>query len=174
MELIRITGKTMKFGPNMNTDIIIPSQYLEDKDPKIFCKYLMAAIRPTTFDEIQEQGDTIFVADIDFGSGSSREQAPDAIKYAGVKLVIAESFASIFYRNSINVGLPILEAPGIVDFVDEGDELEINLEKAEINNITKSTQLKGKMIEKFLLNKLLKGGLIPELKAYVKTKQLDS
>lgn len=174
MELIRITGKTMKFGPNMNTDIIIPSQYLEDKDPKIFCKYLMAAIRPTTFDEIQEQGDTIFVADIDFGSGSSREQAPDAIKYAGVKLVIAESFASIFYRNSINVGLPILEAPGIVDFADEGDELEINLEKAEINNITKNTQLKGKMIEESLLNKLLKGGLILELKAYVKTKQLDS
>lgn len=174
MELLKISGKTMKFGPNMNTDIIIPSQYLEDKDPKIFCKYLMAAIRPTTFDEVQKQGDTIFVADIDFGSGSSREQAPDAIKYAGVKLVIAESFASIFYRNSINVGLPILEAPGIVDFADETDELEVNLENAEIKNLTKNSKLKGKVIEEFLLNKLQKGGLIPELKAYVKKKQLDS
>ena len=173
MSLNKIHGKVMKFGPNMNTDIIIPSQFLEDKDPNIFCKHLMAAIRPTTYEEIQKIGDTIFVADIDFGSGSSREQAPDAIKYAGAKLVIAESFASIFYRNSINVGLPILEVNGIVNFTDEGDELEVNLEEALVKNISKGTQLKGKVIEEFLLNKLQKGGLIPELKSYVKENKLD-
>lgn len=172
IDLTNIKGKAMLFGEKMNTDIIIPSQYLEYKDPKDYCKYVMAAIRPTTWQEIQDSGDTIFVAGIDFGSGSSREQAPDAIKYAGVKVVVAESFASIFYRNCMNVGLPILEVPKITKYVKEGDELEVDLETATVFNKNKNKEIKGHKIEEFLLNKLRKGGLIPELQAYVKEHNL--
>ncbi len=173
IDVTNITGKAMKFGDGMNTDIIIPSQYLEDSDPNVFCKYVMAAVRPTTYDEIQKQGDTIFVGGKDFGSGSSREQAPDAIKYAGVKAVVAESFASIFFRNCVNVGLPLLEVPDITSAVEEGDELLVNLEEGFVKNITKGTIYKGRPIEAFLLNKLKKGGLIPELQEYVKQHGLD-
>lgn len=173
IDVSSIKGKVMKFGEKMNTDIIIPSQYLEDSDPKVYSKYVMAAVRPTTYDEVQERGDTIFVGGPDFGSGSSREQAPDAIKYAGVKAVVADTFASIFFRNCVNVGLPLLEAPGISEFCEEGDELEINLETGEICNLSQNTTMKTKPIEPFLLNKLKKGGLIPELQEYVKTHGLD-
>ena len=127
VDLSNLSGKAMVFGDYMNTDIIIPSQYLEDSDPNVYCKYVMAALRPTTWQEIQDQGDTIFVAGLDFGSGSSREQAPDAIRFAGVKAVIAESFASIFFRNCVNVGLPLLEVPGITKEVSEGGEITVNL-----------------------------------------------
>ncbi|MHA2101001.1 MAG: 3-isopropylmalate dehydratase, partial [Candidatus Kariarchaeaceae archaeon] len=85
IDLSNLTGKAMIFGDFMNTDIVIPSQFLEDSDPRVYCKHVMAAVRPTTWQEIQDQGDTLFVGGIDFGGGSSREQAPDAIKYAGVK-----------------------------------------------------------------------------------------
>lgn len=171
-DLTNLTGKAMKFGPYMNTDIIIPSQYLEFKDPKDYCKYVMYQVRPTAWEEIQDQGATIFIAGEDFGSGSSREQAPDAIIAAGVSAVVAESFASIFYRNSINVGLPILEVPGITENISEGDEVKVNLEKGEVTNLTTNETYEGDKIEEFLLNKLRKGGLIPELQAYVKENNL--
>ncbi len=173
VDLSSIKGKVMKFGDGMNTDIIIPSQYLEDSDPNIYCKHVMAAVRPTCYHEIQEWGDTIFVGGKDFGSGSSREQAPDAIKYAGVKAVIAESFASIFFRNCVNVGLPLLEVPEITKHVNEGDVLTVNLETATVTNLTTNRSFSGKRIEPFLLNKLRKGGLIPELREYVIQHGLD-
>ncbi len=173
IDVTEIKGKAMVFGDGMNTDIIIPSQYLEDSDPRVYSKYVMAAVRPTTFDEVQEWGDTIFVGGNDFGSGSSREQAPDAIKYAGVKAVVAESFASIFFRNCINVGLPLLEAPGIKSMVGEGDEIIVNLETGLIQNLSNGKEMTAKPIEDFLLNKLKKGGLIPELQEYVKANNLD-
>lgn len=173
IDLANIKGKAMKFGDGMNTDIIIPSQYLEDSDPNVYCKYVMAAVRPTTYDEVQEWGATIFVGGKDFGSGSSREQAPDAIKYAGVMAVVAESFASIFFRNCVNVGLPLLEVPDITKQIEEGEGLLVNLEEATVTKISSGEIFKGKRIEPFLLNKLRKGGLIPELREYVKKHGLD-
>lgn len=172
VDLSKIKGKSMMFGPYMNTDIIIPSQYLEFKDPRDYCKYLMYLVRPTTWQEIQDQGDTIFVGGLDFGSGSSREQAADAIRVAGVKCVVAESFASIFYRNCINVGLPLLEVPAVTNHVSEGDTIKVNLENAKLKNITTGKLLEGNRIETFLLNKLRKGGLIPELQSFVKENNL--
>ena len=174
VNLSNVSGKAIVFGEKINTDIIIPSKYLEESDPRKYCKYVMAAIRPTTWQEVQDQGDTIFVADYDFGSGSSREQAPDAIKYAGVKAVVAESFATIFYRNCMNIGFPILEVPGVVANVSEGDEIQIDIEAATFQNKTTGVTLEGNKIEEFLLIKLRKGGLIPELQAYVKKHRLDT
>ncbi len=173
LNLSEIKGKAMKFGDGMNTDIIIPSQYLEDSDPLVYCKHVMAAVRPTTYDEIQERGSTIFVGGKDFGSGSSREQAPDAIKYAGVKAVVAESFASIFFRNCVNVGLPLLEVPEITAHIEEGDEIIVNLEEGTVTKVATNEVFNGKKIEPFLLNKLRKGGLIPELREYVTKHGLD-
>ncbi|MDH5401057.1 MAG: 3-isopropylmalate dehydratase [Candidatus Heimdallarchaeota archaeon] len=173
MEVSNIRGKAMKFGDKMNTDIIIPSQYLEHSDPNVYCKYVMAAIRPSTWEEIQERGDTVFIGGIDFGSGSSREQAPDAIKFAGVKCVVAESFATIFFRNCVNVGLPLLEVKGISEKVDEGDEVVVDLHQGVIINQTRNITIQGQKLEPFLLNKMEKGGLIPELQDYVKQHQLD-
>ena len=173
INLTNLSGKVMVFGDSMNTDIIIPSQYLEDSDPNLYCKYVMAAVRPSAWQEIQDHGDTVFVGGIDFGSGSSREQAPDAIKYAGVRAVVAESFATIFFRNCVNVGLPMLEVPGITKEINEGDLVRVNLETSEMTNISSGKTYKGKTIEEFLLNKLRVGGLIPELQAYVKEHNLD-
>jgi len=173
IEVTSIKGKAMIFGDGMNTDIIIPSQYLEDSDPKIYSKHVMAAVRPSSYDEVQKNGDTIFIGGLDFGSGSSREQAPDAIKYAGVKAVLAESFASIFFRNCVNVGLPLLETPGIRSMVEEGDAIEVNLENGSVTNLTTGKKMNAKPIEKFLLNKIKKGGLIPELREYVIQNNLD-
>ena len=156
----------------MNTDIIIPSQYLEDSDPKIYCKYVMSAVRPSSYSEIQKLESVIFVAGKDFGSGSSREQAPEAIKQSGVKAVIAESFASIFFRNSINVGLPVIELSEATTVFDELDEIDVNLETGVIKNLTTKKEYSGNPVEDFLLSKLKKGGLIPELRNYVRENSL--
>ncbi|MHA2090927.1 MAG: LeuD/DmdB family oxidoreductase small subunit [Candidatus Kariarchaeaceae archaeon] len=172
INLSNLSGRAMVFGDNMNTDIIIPSQYLEDSDPKVYCKFVMAAVRPTTWQEIQDRGETIIVGGRDFGSGSSREQAPDAIKFAGAKAVVAESFATIFFRNCVNVGLPMLEVPGITQMITEEDEIIVDLESGQVENRNTGTIHKGKRIEEFLLNKLRKGGLIPELQAYVREHNL--
>ncbi|MHA2503468.1 MAG: LeuD/DmdB family oxidoreductase small subunit [Candidatus Kariarchaeaceae archaeon] len=173
IDVANITGKAMKFGDAMNTDIIIPSKYLEFKDPNDYCKYVMAAVRPSTWQEIQDQGPTIFVGGEDFGSGSSREQAPDAIIYAGVGAVVAESFATIFFRNCVNVGLPLLQIDSVTSEVSEGDELRVNLEEGTLENLTTGKTLHGKPLEGFLLDKMRMGGLIPELQQYVKDNQLD-
>lgn len=173
VDLSNLSGKAMVFGDYMNTDIIIASHFLEDSDPNIYCKNVMYPIRPTTWQEVQDQGDTIFVGGLDFGSGSSREQAPDAIKYTGIKAVVAESFATIFFRNCINVGLPLLEVPGITKEVEEGAEISVNLETGEVTLKSNGKVLQGNKLEPFLLNKMQKGGLIPELQDYVKQNKLD-
>lgn len=162
----------MLFNDDVNTDVIIPSQYLEDSDPTVYCYHVMEAIRPTAYEEIQKMPGAIFVAGKNFGTGSSREQAPDAIKHAGVKLVLAESFASIFFRNAINVGLPILEVDEISQIAQEGDQITVNLKNAEVK-INSNKTVQGKKLTPFLLNKLTMGGLIPELQEYVKANHLD-
>jgi 3-isopropylmalate/(R)-2-methylmalate dehydratase small subunit len=167
LDLSNVNGRVMKFGMSINTDVIIPSKHLELKDPSLLTKYVMEPIRPNTNQEIKQLGMTILVADRDFGCGSSREQAPEALKLAGFKAIVAESFASIFYRNAINVGLPVLEVPGITKFVNEGDHISINFEQAEIKNNTKSTSMIGNKINPFLLDKLKIGGLIAELSNFV-------
>jgi len=128
-------GKCWKFGENINTDLIIPGRYLNTTDPKELAKHCMEDSDPD-FSTKVKKGD-IIIADKNFGCGSSREHAPIAIKSAGVSCVIAKSFARIFYRNAFNLGLPVINCPEAVNSIDEGDELEVNIDKGEITNITK-------------------------------------
>lgn len=129
MTLLR--GKVWKFGDLVNTDIIIPFRFkARTNDPYEMAKYCMYGLDPD-FSKKVNKGDLI-VAGRNFGGGSSREQAPVAIKYCGISAVVAESFARIFYRNAFAIGLPVFELPGITQHVNQGDELEIDVEQGEI------------------------------------------
>src|SRR5659263_652060 len=130
---IIISGKAWKFGDNVDTDVIIPGKYLRTTDMSVFASHVMEGIDPL-FSQKVRKGD-IIVAGKNFGCGSSREQAPLALKYAGVACIVAESFARIFFRNAINVGLPIIEAR--ID-CKEGDNIEINLKKEMLKNMEKT------------------------------------
>lgn len=156
-----ISGKTIKFGDNVDTDVIIPSKYLTSLDPNEWARHVMEGVDPSFPDKARDG--VIIVAGRNFGCGSSREQAPIALKYAGVKCIVAESFARIFYRNSINIGLPVLEAPGIFNEVDEGDMLKIILEEGEIINETKNKIILAHRLPNFILEILKDGGLIEHL-----------
>jgi 3-isopropylmalate/(R)-2-methylmalate dehydratase small subunit len=118
-------GKVWKFGNDIDTDIILPGRYLIYTDEETLSKHCMEGICPNFKDKVNK-GDFI-VAGKNFGCGSSREHAPIAIKNSGINVIIAESFARIFYRNSINIGLPLLETPNISEYLEEGEELEIDL-----------------------------------------------
>ena len=130
-------GRAFKFGDDINTDEIIPARYLNTSEPSELAKHVMEDADPEFPEKVQE-GD-IIVAGKNFGCGSSREHAPIAIKAAGVSAVIAKSFARIFYRNAINIGLPIFESPEAVEGIEEGDIVEINPETGVIKNVTKGT-----------------------------------
>ncbi|MCK5235839.1 MAG: 3-isopropylmalate dehydratase small subunit, partial [Deltaproteobacteria bacterium] len=132
---MKLKGKVWKFGSDVDTDRIIPARYLTTSDPKELAKYCMEDEDPS-FSKKVKKGD-IIVADKNFGCGSSREHAPIAIKGAGISCVIAKSFARIFYRNSFNMGLPILECEAAVKATKQGDILEVDLENGEIYNVTK-------------------------------------
>ena len=154
-------GKAWKFGNDIDTDIIIPGRYLIYTDEETLSKHCMEGLDPD-FSEKCSEGDFI-VAGTNFGCGSSREHAPIALKGAGVKAVIAESFARIFYRNATNVGVPLLEAPGITDLVENGDEIEVDMD----NGIIKSEsgeKITFKKLPPFMLEILEQGGLIEYLK----------
>ncbi|NLP47496.1 MAG: 3-isopropylmalate dehydratase small subunit [Clostridiales bacterium] len=127
-----LKGKVIKYGDNVDTDVIIPARYLNTSDPKELASHCMEDL-DKDFSKKVNPGDFI-VAGSNFGSGSSREHAPIAIKYSGIACVIAKSFARIFYRNSINTGLPIIETDAEFD---EGDELEVDLSQGKITNLTK-------------------------------------
>lgn len=129
-----MTGHVWKYGDNVDTDVIIPARYLNTSEPSELAKFCMEDIDKTFAKEVQE-GD-IIVAGENFGCGSSREHAPIAIKASGVKAVIAKSFARIFFRNAINIGLVILKSPELTDEVSKGDELEFDSEKGIIKNLT--------------------------------------
>ncbi|MDI6643881.1 MAG: 3-isopropylmalate dehydratase small subunit [Methanobacteriaceae archaeon] len=154
-------GKVWKFGDDIDTDIIIPGRYLVLRDEKDLACHLMEGIDPEFYKKV-EKGD-IIVGGKNFGCGSSREHAPIAIKGAGVSAVVAESFARIFYRNSINVGLPLFESKDISQHVSTGDEIEINAEKGILKNITTSKEYKITNLPEFMVEILNKGGLIPYL-----------
>ncbi|WP_456425657.1 3-isopropylmalate dehydratase small subunit [Desulfurobacterium sp.] len=151
-------GRAFKFGDDINTDEIIPARYLNTSDPKELAKHVMEDADPE-FPQKVKPGD-IIVAGKNFGCGSSREHAPIAIKAAGVSAVIAKSFARIFYRNAINIGLPIFESPEAVEGIEEGDIVEINPETGVIKNVTKGTEFKATPIPEDIRQIMEAGGLM--------------
>jgi 3-isopropylmalate/(R)-2-methylmalate dehydratase small subunit len=159
--------RVWKFGDHVDTDQIIPAEYLTSSETNVLAKYVFIKVRPE-FREKVKKGDVI-VAGENFGSGSSREHAPRALIGAGVSCVIAKSFARIFYRNSINLGLPVIELRETDEF-NEGDEVELNLEKGIIRNLTTGKTYSFKPLPEFLRRIFDSGGLIP----YVKSKIEES
>jgi methanogen homoaconitase small subunit len=156
----KISGKIWKFGDNVDTDVIIPGKYLRTTDMGVFAAHVMEGIDPEFSKKVQK-GD-IIVAGKNFGCGSSREQAPLALKHAGVSCIVAESFARIFFRNAINVGLPIIESK--ID-CEEGDVIEIDLESGIVRNKGKSYP--GSRLPDFLREILSDGGLVEHRKKKV-------
>lgn len=143
----------------MDTDQIIPARYLNTSDPYELAQHVMEDSEHPNFAKEHQQGD-IIVAGRNFGSGSSREHAPIAIKYAGVPVVVAKSFARIFFRNAINIGLPIAEAPEAVDEINHGDELEVDLESGIIRNLTTGKEYRATKFPEELQAILRAGGLM--------------
>ncbi|MHB8231342.1 MAG: 3-isopropylmalate dehydratase small subunit [bacterium] len=150
------SGKVFKFGDNIDTDAIIPARYLNDSSDENLKKHCMEDADETFSSNVSE-GD-IIIAGNNFGCGSSREHAPRSIKLCGVPVVIAKSFARIFYRNSFNIGLFILEAD--TDGIDNGDIIEANTDTGEIKNKTKNSIVNAKPIPKFMSELVNAGGLI--------------
>lgn len=159
---MKLKGKAYRYGANVNTDLIIPARYLNVSEPLELAQHCMEDIDENFINEVQ-QGDVI-VADTNFGCGSSREHAPLAIKAAGISCVIAKSFARIFFRNAINIGLPILEDEEAVDNSYQGDILEVDLMTGEINNLTRNRAFRAKPYPPFMLELISAGGLIEHTK----------
>ena len=159
---MKSTGKVFKYGDNVDTDVIIPARYLNTSDPKELAAHCMEDIDLNFAKEVQE-GD-IIVANKNFGCGSSREHAPIAIKESGVSCVIASNFARIFYRNAINIGLPILECDQAVKSIEAGDKLEVNFDTGVIKNLTKNEQYQGEAFPEFMQKIINSNGLIGYIK----------
>jgi 3-isopropylmalate dehydratase small subunit len=157
-----LRGKAWTFGRDIDTDLIIPARYLNMKTAEELAQHVMEDADPTFAGKVKP-GD-IVVAKENFGCGSSREHAPIALKGAGVSVVIAKSFARIFYRNSFNTGLPILVAPEAVDGIGEGDELSVDLATGEIKDLTTGKDYKAQPLPPFMRELVDAGGLLPYLK----------
>ena len=153
-----IKGKTWTFGENIDTDVIIPGRYLRTFNPQDLADHVLEGERPD-FTKNVKKGD-IIVADENFGCGSSREQAPVAIKTAGVDAIVAKSFARIFYRNAINIGLPIIECKEASEKIEEGDDVEIDFDSGMIYNKTKNESYKGQAFPEFMQKIIKAEGLI--------------
>jgi len=153
-----LKGKVHKYGADVNTDVIIPARYLNIYDPAELAKHCMEDIDQDFLKRVQP-GD-IIMATTNFGCGSSREHAPMAIKAAGVSCVIAKSFARIFFRNAINIGLPLLESDDAVDNTKSGDVLEVDLAKGKIKNLTKNRTFTASPYPDFMTEIIDSGGLI--------------
>lgn len=151
-------GRVFKYGDNVDTDVIIPARYLNITDGMELAKHCMEDIDKDFIKNVQK-GD-IMVAQKNFGCGSSREHAPLVIKCAGVSCVIAETFARIFYRNAINIGLPIIECPEAAKAIQAGDEVEIDFDSGMIHNITKDETYKGQAFPSFMQKIIAAGGLV--------------
>jgi 3-isopropylmalate dehydratase small subunit len=161
-----LKGKVWIFGNDIDTDAIIPARYLNTSDPSELALHCMEDADPS-FPGKVSPGD-IIVAGKNFGCGSSREHAPLAIKEAGIACVIAESFARIFYRNAINIGLPILESAEAAAFLKEGHQVEVNLDKGEIMEISSGRRFSAVPFPPFMQEIMAKGGLINFVKEKVK------
>jgi 3-isopropylmalate/(R)-2-methylmalate dehydratase small subunit len=154
-----IRGRAHKYGDHVNTDVIIPARYLNVSDAEQLAAHCMEDLDPEFTNRVQP-GD-ILVAGEDFGCGSSREHAPIAIKAAGISAVIAHSFARIFFRNAINIGLPVLVSPEAAAEIKTGDELEIGLAAGTISDITRGRAYHSEPFPDFLRDIIAAGGLIP-------------
>jgi len=165
---LTVNGKAITFGNNIDTDVILPGPYLVHTDPNELAKHAMEGLDPK-FPERAADG-VIVVGGKNFGCGSSREQAPLALKYAGVKCVLAESFARIFYRNSITIGLPVLACPGVSGKVEEGDEVVVNLQTGKVEDRTNGSVFQATQLPEFIMEILDDGGLIEHLKRRIETK----
>jgi 3-isopropylmalate/(R)-2-methylmalate dehydratase small subunit len=154
-----LRGHAHKYGKNVDTDVIIPGKYCNIIDPAELGRHALEGIDPD-YTAKMKAGD-IIVADTNFGCGSSREVAPIAIKGSGTSAVIAKSFARIFYRNALNIGLPIFESPEAVDAIENGDEVEVSPASGEICNLTKGTRYNAAAFPPFMQSLIDAGGLQP-------------
>lgn len=159
---MKANGKVIKYGDNIDTDVIIPARYLNTSDPLELAKHCMEDI-DKNFVNNHSKGD-IMVGGANFGCGSSREHAPIAIKASGISCVIAKDFARIFYRNSINIGLPILECPEASEDIKPGDEVEVDFDSGLIKNITTGKEYKAVAFPPFMQEIINKGGLVEYIK----------
>lgn len=155
---MKANGTVFKYGDNVDTDVIIPARYLNVSEPSELAAHCMEDIDREFIHKVKK-GD-IIVANKNFGCGSSREHAPIAIKAAGVSCVIAETFARIFYRNSINIGLPIIECPEAAKAIAAGDEVEIDFDSGVITDKTKNTSFQGQAFPEFMQRIITAGGLV--------------
>ena len=159
---MKLKGRVHKYGANIDTDAIIPARYLNISDPAELAEHCMEGADTEFITKVQP-GD-IIVAETNFGCGSSREHAPLAIKASGISCIIAKSFARIFFRNAINIGLPILECDEAVDEIQSGDILEVELVSGEIRNLSRNKVFQAKPFPDFILELILAGGLIEHTK----------
>ena len=159
---MKAKGTVFKYGDNIDTDVIIPARYLNTSDPKELASHCMEDI-DTEFIKKVKQGD-IMVGEKNFGCGSSREHAPIAIKEAGISCVIAKSFARIFYRNSINIRLPILECEQAADEIKNGDEVEVDFSTGAIHDLTSGKSYQAQPFPEFIQDIISSGGLIEAVK----------
>ena len=158
MNMKAAQGTVFRFGDNIDTDVIIPARYLNSSDPKELATHCMEDIDKTFVDKVHE-GD-IIVADKNFGCGSSREHAPIAIKAAGVSCVIAKTFARIFYRNAINIGLPIIECEEAANDIKAGDEVKVDFDSGIITNISNGNTYQGQAFPEFMQKIIASEGLV--------------
>ncbi|MCS7102807.1 MAG: 3-isopropylmalate dehydratase small subunit [Candidatus Korarchaeum sp.] len=157
-----IRGRVIRYGDNVDTDVIIPARYLKHgSDASILRSHAMEDLDPTFSERVKDR--RILAAGRNFGCGSSREQAVLALKYSGVELIIAESFSRIFFRNSINLGLPLIELPEAW-VIEDGDYVEASLEEGVVMLPERGITLKGRKLPDFMLEMIKAGGLIPYLR----------
>jgi 3-isopropylmalate/(R)-2-methylmalate dehydratase small subunit len=159
---MKVSGIAIKFGDNIDTDVILPGRYLVLVDPIELAKHALEGLDPD-FPQKAKKG-VIAVGGKNFGCGSSREQAPIALKCAGVKCVLADSFARIFFRNAINIGLPVIEHEGISAAFENGDEILVDFETGRIQNLTKTKSFQAAKLPPFIMKILEDGGLIENLR----------
>lgn len=164
---MKLRGRIHIYGDNVDTDVIIPARYLNTSDPDELAAHCMEDIDPDFVKKVQE-GD-IIVAGENFGCGSSREHAPIAIKASGVSCVVAKTFARIFYRNAINIGLPILQCPEAVDGISAGDEVEVDTACGKITNLNTGKSFQAMPFPEFMQNLIAAGGLVAYAREKVKS-----
>jgi 3-isopropylmalate/(R)-2-methylmalate dehydratase small subunit len=161
--IMKAHGTVHKYGDHVDTDVIIPARYLASQDHKELASHCMEDIDKSFITKVKD-GD-IMVAGANFGCGSSREHAPIAIKASGISCVIAKNFARIFYRNSIDIGLAILECPAASEGIDDGDEVSVDFDSGLITNVTKNETYQAEPFPPFIKDMIAKGGLMASLKA---------
>jgi len=169
---MEIKGTVWKYGDNVDTDVIIPARYLNMSEPEDLARHCMEDIDPAFASAVQ-LGDLI-IAGENFGCGSSREHAPLAIKGSGVGCVVASSFARIFYRNAINVGLPILECPAAVRGAESGQQLGIDLETGQVRNMTTGQVYQAEAYPPFMMAIINAGGLVPYTRRRIEAQSANS